>query len=55
MTHGMQEEADVTLDQVYHPINVHHRLLIPPAQIGTNLGVKILQLTHTQIKIALVM
>lgn len=55
MTHSMQEEADITLDQVHHPINVHHRLLIPPAQIGTNLSVKILQLTHTQIKTELVM
>lgn len=47
MTHGMQQEADVALDQLYHPMNVHHRLLVPPAQVGTHLCFKIMQLKHT--------
>lgn len=46
MTHSMQQEADVALDQLHHPMNVHHRLLVPLAQIGTHLCVKVLQLTN---------
>lgn len=42
----MQQEADVALDQLHHPMDVHHRLLVPLAQIGTHLCVKVLQLTH---------
>lgn len=47
MTHGVQQEADVALDQLHHPMNVHHRLLVPLTQIGTHLRLKVLQLTHT--------
>ncbi len=52
----MQQEADVALHQLHHPMNVHHRLLVPPAQIGTHLCLKVLQLTHTysQIKVTLI-
>lgn len=46
MTHGMEEEADVALDQLHHAINVHHGLLVPLTQVGTHLGVKVLQLTR---------
>lgn len=56
MTHSMQQEADVALDQLHHPINVHHRLLVPPAQIRTELCLKILQLTHhTHVNTPLIM
>lgn len=48
MTHSMQQEADVALDQLDHPINVHHRLLVPAAQIGTHFCFKVLQLTCSQ-------
>lgn len=48
ITHGVQQEADVALDQLHHSVDVHHRLLIPPAQIGTNLSLQVLQLTHPQ-------
>lgn len=42
----MQQEADVALDQLHHPINVHHRLLVPLAEIRTHFCLKVLQLTH---------
>lgn len=45
-THSVQQEADVALDHLNHSINVHHRLLVPSAQIGAHLCVEVLQLKH---------
>ena len=47
MTHSMQQEADVVLNELHHPMDVHHRLLVPPAQIGAHLRLKVQQLTQT--------
>lgn len=44
----MEEETDVALSQLHHTMNVHHGLLIPPAQVGTHLCVQVLQLTCTE-------
>lgn len=45
----MKQEADVGLSQLHHAVNVHHRLLVPPAQVGTHLRLKVLQLTHRNV------
>lgn len=42
----MEQEADVALDHLNHPVDVHHGLLIPSAQIGAHLRVEVLQLKH---------
>lgn len=42
----MEQEADVTLDHLNHPVDVHHRLLIPSAQVGAHFCVEVLQLKY---------
>lgn len=44
----MEEEADAALNQLHHAMDVHHRLLIPPAQVGTHLRLQVLQLACTE-------
>lgn len=43
----MEQETDAALSQLHHTVNVHHGLLVPPAQVGAHLCVQVLQLTHT--------
>lgn len=47
-THGVEQETGVALSQLHHSMNVHHGLLVPPAQVGTHLCVQVLQLTCTE-------
>lgn len=49
MTHSVEQEADVALDQLHHSINVHHRLLVPLTQIGAHLRLKVLQLNTNKV------
>lgn len=46
VTHSVEQEADVALDHLNHPVDVHHGLLIPAAEVGPHLRLQVLQLNH---------